>query len=895
MEFDSCGHEDESDDHESESDARRDAEYHRAGLSISKRRLVTTADEHGAGFELLDATETAHEKRAAKRRKVEERQAKIKKQANAAHALSRLAESDADKSEDEAELPASDLAALSVRGYGAQLFRDDAAAAHVDSGRHLVPIPQAGASELARPKRSLASLLPAGSSLAAKRACGTAVEPTTYTDTFFLGRSSTITRGAALTSADYEKASISNGSTPTASADNSAAAGTGQLLADRFDVRLVLGISGIAGLKSRANGQALQEAGTADPVTMRSKLQRERYRDLPGHELFEGHSSELGYYYRPSASVAEPADGARFEATSPADASDHGAAASSKPADAVASFPESEMRKESGTIQLLIPFAEHPIDHLPVPASFTLIQYRVIVATARRTVELPGLESALISRQAEDPRFTFLQPSNALHGLYQALKERALSHPDADWTEPDLPLSLSLSASASFAAITSISATSTSGHVLETMASACGWDSAEGGWDIVENYGAASDALSNTEVTSTTSNPKPAAVKGSISIAPIADRPAFSAPSSFAIADSSAGAEKKQRKEKPAGFGLVAYGSDNDDDGSSSISDSDSDNGSGPQSSSVPGSASATVATASAPSSAPVAQPAAAPVPPPSEQVEVIDKLCAYTARNGKAFLALVSERERYNPKFAFLLPWSPHAPYWQSRLGASIAEYEEKLRQEQLAAAKARALEAVQNVAAAAASQAKASTAGPLLSSPPAASSVAPRLPSPAAAAAATFSAPLLPSQRASDPPPPSAAAAAPVGPLLPSPPPQGVASATFFASAAGTVASATAASGSGAKGTRVEFITSWEAPSSTDVTSGGGTGKIRPGSASSSAASTAATAAAAAGDGDGESVAVAEEDGTGTDTGIDSDEEVDGAEGFTGRGRPHTRTKDA
>ena len=54
---------------------------------------------------------------------------------------------------------------------------------------------------------------------------------------------------------------------------------------------------------------------------------------------------------------------------------------------------------------------------------------------------------------------------------------------------------------------------------------------------------------------------------------------------------------------------------------------------------------------------------------PPDEVRTVIDKLAAFVARNGRRFEATVRERERANPKFAFLLPWSPHHDYYRRQL----------------------------------------------------------------------------------------------------------------------------------------------------------------------------------------------------------------------------------
>ena len=54
---------------------------------------------------------------------------------------------------------------------------------------------------------------------------------------------------------------------------------------------------------------------------------------------------------------------------------------------------------------------------------------------------------------------------------------------------------------------------------------------------------------------------------------------------------------------------------------------------------------------------------------PPLEIRSIADKLAAFVSRNGPIFEATVMERERRNPKFSFLLPWSPHNPYYRRKL----------------------------------------------------------------------------------------------------------------------------------------------------------------------------------------------------------------------------------
>ncbi|GAX76469.1 hypothetical protein CEUSTIGMA_g3914.t1 [Chlamydomonas eustigma] len=51
--------------------------------------------------------------------------------------------------------------------------------------------------------------------------------------------------------------------------------------------------------------------------------------------------------------------------------------------------------------------------------------------------------------------------------------------------------------------------------------------------------------------------------------------------------------------------------------------------------------------------------------PPPEEIKGIIDKLASFVSRNGPRFEATVRERESGNPKFSFLLPWSPHHGYY--------------------------------------------------------------------------------------------------------------------------------------------------------------------------------------------------------------------------------------
>ncbi len=59
---------------------------------------------------------------------------------------------------------------------------------------------------------------------------------------------------------------------------------------------------------------------------------------------------------------------------------------------------------------------------------------------------------------------------------------------------------------------------------------------------------------------------------------------------------------------------------------------------------------------------------------PPPDIRAVIDKMALYVARNGEAFAKGVWENKKDDPRFAFLLPWSPLHAYYMECVGAARA-----------------------------------------------------------------------------------------------------------------------------------------------------------------------------------------------------------------------------
>jgi hypothetical protein len=53
-----------------------------------------------------------------------------------------------------------------------------------------------------------------------------------------------------------------------------------------------------------------------------------------------------------------------------------------------------------------------------------------------------------------------------------------------------------------------------------------------------------------------------------------------------------------------------------------------------------------------------------------------LDGLAARVAAHGARFGDMVAERERGNPKFSFLQPWSPHHAYFCARRAAACAQH---------------------------------------------------------------------------------------------------------------------------------------------------------------------------------------------------------------------------
>ena len=145
--------------------------------------------------------------------------------------------------------------------------------------------------------------------------------------------------------------------------------------------------------------------------------------------------------------------------------------------------------------------------------------------------------------------------------------------------------------------------------------------------------------------------------------------------------------------------------------------------------------------------------PRAPPPPPPPDAIkEVMDKLIAYTKRNGRAFVTLLAERERANPKFAFLHAWSPWHTYFTWALEEALADAPRATAAAAATAAATAAHSGVDAAAVAAAAEAAAVPSASVAPRPTTDVSAAPPLPS-AAPAPSLLSAPVsLPAV----PPPP-------------------------------------------------------------------------------------------------------------------------------------------
>jgi hypothetical protein len=386
---------------------------HAAGLSLLTRRLVTTADEVGAGFELLAATEGAVEVRARKRQRRETHTARIAKQAGRGGLAVAAAASD-----DELDVGDDARAALSVRGYGCAFVRDDAAAAHVDAWRHLVPLGDAAAPVLGAVDGAGSLPLPWRGDEA---------------DVIVLGRRPNgESAGASSTS------SLSAALPPSPDDDDA-------VMVDRFDGRLLLG-RGACAQAAAATGAAVDVSddgslvdepadSDSDPPELRARLQHERYRDL--HDL-ERRAARAG------DAASDDSDGA-------ADGDDVGGEASAgtaPPSDAISPPPQQQPSQPSPSLPtafpgpMELPFDRHPLPPAlaRLPPSVHPLLYRVLVTTARRVAAAPALEPAMLQRQAvaeADPRFEFLGAGHPLRPLYDALKTRARRCPDdGDWPEP---------------------------------------------------------------------------------------------------------------------------------------------------------------------------------------------------------------------------------------------------------------------------------------------------------------------------------------------------------------------------------------------------------------------------------------------------------------------------
>lgn len=414
---------DVDDDSDGSGDDRGGGSAHAAGLSLLTRRLVTTADEVGAGFELLEATEASAEMRARKRQRREAHAARIAKQAGRGGGAAATAAA----SDDELDVGDADRAALAVRGYSCALVRDDAAAAHVDAWRHLVPLGDAAAPALGAGG--------VGSGTGAVGGGALRWRDDDESDVIVLGRRSDGGQTAP-------SAAAAAASSPPPPPDGDA------LMVDRFDGRLLLGRSAahVAAAAATAAGadaddavdilsntgdSAVDEPSDADPSELSARLQHERYRDLRVLE------------WRAARQV-EAADGGEVASDIDYDDGDDASSTAATTADMThlqppPIFPALPPAAFPGPMEL--PFDRHPLPPAlaRLPPSVHPLLYRVLVTTARRVAGTLGLEAALLQRQAAkaDPRFEFLGAGHPLRPLFDALRTRARRCPDdADWPEP---------------------------------------------------------------------------------------------------------------------------------------------------------------------------------------------------------------------------------------------------------------------------------------------------------------------------------------------------------------------------------------------------------------------------------------------------------------------------
>ena len=210
-----------------------------AVAALLRSRLVSTADER-AGLALVAATTAAAAAVAGRKRRLADARAQSVKRVRA------FAERSADQSDDELVGGVEDAAALCVRGYGATLF------------------------ECAHPDALLG--LERGEGLVVLRATAGGFDPppdgALTADVLFLGR-----RVAAVAGAAAEPASESGG-----------------LRVDRFDARIALGGAALAAMAQSSpthHPQQQQQGLQPQPSALERRLDRERYRDLPEHDLFE--------------------------------------------------------------------------------------------------------------------------------------------------------------------------------------------------------------------------------------------------------------------------------------------------------------------------------------------------------------------------------------------------------------------------------------------------------------------------------------------------------------------------------------------------------------------------------------------------------------------------------
>lgn len=601
-----------------------------ATADLLKTRLVTTEDEV-AGLQLISSMDAAARIVAARKRRREEELERTRKRVRGM-----LRRSD-DGSDEEEGLPEAELRALTLRGYAATIIEDNEIALKADL--LLVPLPRRGPSD-SQPvdRRHLDDL-----------------------DVVHLG--SGFPGSIAHEPLESDSASMD---------------------VDRFDVRLLLGQDAISALSSSAGAGSVQprplrgDEATRDSA-IEARLQRERYRDLREHDLYEpsvGHFVGLGQPRVPNPVSDEDESPARQELTTFKSAN-----ARFLTETIAADVPiEDDQHEPSGDQiegletespdcssqaphpHLRLTFERYPLaEDIMLPQ--TLSEYRDILACARQAAFIAGAERALLAKQTDEAKPSFLQSDHALNRLYLALKSRARTCVDADWPEPE-QFGLELEVDAASQPTESNGSPGEGEQPPATCTT-----------DVGTNLGnlLGLDYSSDTDSSDTDS-------KGSDQVINETDAVTDAAESGAAV---TSGDDRRPTGSQEE-CGIATEGDvDNvpspiDEAGGQWVAVDDDEEGVDTGVVDAPDLAPAEPPAATSPTEGNESSPAAAagaPPPPMPEAMHVAaEKLRLYASRNGEAFIALVRERERANPAFAFLLPFSPHHAQWKEMLVSALA-----------------------------------------------------------------------------------------------------------------------------------------------------------------------------------------------------------------------------